>query len=96
MTLREAVQHEQADLDHASSLSFNTQLSDALSRNNCIVEKMLENFQSTTIHALESSFVKAIEKLGDVRHSSYDDDQQTRIRQLLLEKEKLLRRKSIY
>ena len=61
VTLRDAVQHEQADLDHASSLSFNFQLSDALSRNNYIVEKMLEIFQSTTIHALESSFVKAIE-----------------------------------
>lgn len=93
VTLREAVQHEQADLEHASSLSFNAQLSDTLSRNNHSVEKLLENFQSTTIHALESSFVKAIEKLSDVHHSSYDDDQQARIKQLLLEKEKLLKEK---
>ena len=93
VTLREAVQHEQAVLDHTSSLSFNSQLSDALSWNNHIVEKMLENFQSTTIHALESSFVKVIEKLGDAHQSSYDDDQQTKIRQLLLEKEKLLKEK---
>ena len=58
---------------------------------------MLKNFQSTTIHVLKSSFVKAIDKLSNIRHSPYDDDEQTRIKQLLLEKEKIIReRKSMY
>ena len=54
---------------------------------------MLDNFQTSMVHALESSFVNALEKLGSARTTSYDSDQQSKIKQLLLEKDKLLRGK---
>ena len=45
------------------------------------------------VHALESSFVKSIERLGSARTTLYDSDQQSKINQLLLEEDKLLKEK---
>ena len=54
---------------------------------------MLDKFQTSTVHALESSFVNAIEKLGSVLTSSSDSDKQSKFNQLLLENDNLLKEK---
>ena len=57
------------------------------------MREMLQTFQTTTVHALESAFVNAIEKLGSTKVDSKENDQQSQIQQLLQEKDRLLKEK---
>ena len=66
---------------------------ESLSKNNDTMREMLQTFQTTTIHALESAFVNAIEKLGSTKVDSKENDQQSQIQQLLQEKDRLLKEK---
>ena len=66
---------------------------ESLSKNNDTIREMLQTFQTTTVHALESAFVNAIEKLGTTKIDSKENDQQSQIQQLLQEKDRLLKEK---
>ena len=63
---------------------------ESLSKNNDLMWEML---QTTTVHALESAFVNAIEKLGSTKVDSKENDQQSQMQKLLQEKDRLLKEK---
>lgn len=84
---------EPAKLPTQVSKQETSQLQQVLSQHSTDISNLLDKYQSTTIHALESSFVKAIEKFTDVQSSSKYSDQQSQINQLLRDKENFLREK---
>ena len=67
---------------------------ESLSKNSDLMREILqsETFQTTTVHALESAFVNAIEKLGSTKVDSKANDQQSQIQQLLQEKDSVERK----
>lgn len=70
-----------------------SQLDDVLTHHTDSIQKMLDKYQTSTIHALETSFVSAIEKLSSVQSSYRSSDQQDQINQLLRDKDTLMREK---
>ena len=69
------------------------QVKDVLSEHTNNIQKMLDNFQSNTVHSLEISLVSAIEKLSSVQSARSNNDQQSQISKLLQDKDNLMREK---
>ena len=68
-------------------------VNECISKNNSLMRDMLQTFQTNTVHALETAFVDAIEKLGRTNVTSKENDQQSQIKHLLQEKDRLLKEK---
>ena len=69
------------------------QVKDVLYEHTNNIQKMLDNFQSNTVHSLEISLVSAIEKLSSVQSARSNNDQQSQISKLLQDKDNLMREK---
>ena len=95
VSLRLTEPPEKPVLDESPEVSEENRRSfdEIMSKNNTLMREMLQKFQSTTVHVLESSFIDAIEQLGSTKVNSKDNDQLSQIEQLLQEKDKLIREK---
>ena len=95
VSVRLTVPSEKPVLEKSPEFSENNthNFDEILSKNKNLIREMLQTFQSTRVHMLESSFVDAIEKLGGTIRHSKDNDQRSQIEQLLQEKDRLLREK---
>ena len=95
VSLRTAVPEEKPILEKSHDISENHKkfFNESMSKNTEMMRELLQTFQSTTVHVLESAFVNAIEKLGSTDVSSKESEMQSQIQHLLQEKDRLLKEK---